>query len=322
MLPKIKPQVSRILRWLVLTILFAVAAIGFSEAFGEAWSKANEQLVVFSWLFVVSWFLFAAAVVLSGILWGQILGKLEKLSIPAQTSARVHGVSWLLKYVPGQVGALIYKVAWAKRRGLQGGNAALSVLYENLFLQLASLGPGIIVLSINSDLLLKQQGGPAWALPFALVLTGLGALSLGPILRRARERLISKGYSIWANEPLTAGEVCRQVALFTMPRILNGIGFVLIVSTIAPVDSTEWLVLGAIYVVAGAIGILAIVVPSGLGVREGVIIALAGPVIGTSTAILAAVLARLVATAADVLVAVFAIGPAGLSLPDVEEKSV
>ena len=91
-----------------------------------------------------------------------------------------------------------------------------------------------------------------------------------------------------------------------MPRLLNGAGFVLVAAAIAPVTPDDWALLGAIYVVAGAIGILAVFVPSGLGVREGVIVVLASPIIGASAAIFAAILARLIATAADALVALVA----------------
>ena len=53
---------------------------------------------------------------------------------------------------------------------------------------------------------------------------------------------------------------------FIGPRIVNGVGFVLLASAVADITPEYWLPFAAAYALAGAIGILAILVPSGLGV--------------------------------------------------------
>lgn len=88
-----------------------------------------------------------------------------------------------------------------------------------------------------------------------------------------------------------------------MPRVLIGAGFVFIAMSVVDVDPSMYLGLGATYILAGIIGILALFVPSGIGVREGVIILFASAYFPVETATLIALLARFYATVADVILA-------------------
>ena len=189
-------------------------------------------------------------------------------------------------------------------------SVTLSFVYENIFLQIASFVPGVLILLAHASLAMEAKGDVRHML---LVAGGAGlaillaAVLLGPALRFGFARLQKRrGTSGEPPRLLGLAASLRHGLWFIVPRLLNGAGFVLIVGTVAPVAPGDWVVLGAIYVVAGAIGILAVFVPSGLGVREGVIVVLASPVIGANAAILAAILARLIATAADGLVALVA----------------
>ena len=91
--------------------------------------------------------------------------------------------------------------------------------------------------------------------------------------------------------------------IFLIPRLINGLGFVLIASIFITPNLFDTIQLGGAYILGGIIGILAFFVPSGIGVREAVIVICAGSVLGTDFAIAAAIIARVCATAGDVLVA-------------------
>ncbi|MXO49420.1 hypothetical protein GRI69_14280 [Erythrobacter vulgaris] len=294
----------------MFALLITGLAIGFSGMFETAWHDLKGRTVPLSSNLVIAWLIFGIAVFVSGLLWGRLLGDLEQRSMPPLEAGAAHCVAWLLKYIPGQVGALVYKIAWGRTRGISATNVTLSFVYENIFLQLASLVPGLLILSAHENLAVGAWGDGrrtllvAGTAAFAML---LAAVLLGPALRFGIARL--EKYWGKKGEPLRllrlSGSL-RHGLWFVAPRLLNGAGFVLIVAAVAPVTPGDWAVLGAIYVVAGAIGILAVFVPSGLGVREGVIVVLASPIIGTSDAIFAAILARLIATAADALVALAA----------------
>jgi len=91
---------------------------------------------------------------------------------------------------------------------------------------------------------------------------------------------------------------------FLAPRIVNGVGVALIAISIFDSPARDWFTIGAAYAVAGAIGILAVFVPGGLGVREGAFVGiLTAAGFNIIDAIVLAVAARFVSTVADLLVA-------------------
>ena len=53
----------------------------------------------------------------------------------------VHSASWLLKYIPGQAGSLLNKLVWGKDKGFSRTLIVITFIYENIFLQLASIIP-------------------------------------------------------------------------------------------------------------------------------------------------------------------------------------
>ena len=57
--------------------------------------------------------------------------------------------SWLLKYIPGQVGAVVNKVLWAGKKGVSRSLVIVTFIYENVFLQLASIVPSVAILLVS-----------------------------------------------------------------------------------------------------------------------------------------------------------------------------
>ena len=107
---------------------------------------------------------------------------------------------------------------------------------------------------------------------------------------------------------LSTFQALRCSVEFIGPRVLNGFGFVVLASTVTTVSPSEWLPFGAAYVLAGAIGILAFFVPSGLGVREAVIVLVLSQYMPTAEAIVISLLARLFSTIGDGVVALIYVG--------------
>src|SRR5690606_22500625 len=91
---------------------------------------------------------------------------------------------------------------------------------------------------------------------------------------------------------------------FILSRIINGTAFVLLAISLLGIATSMYVTFGAIYVLAGIVGVLAIFVPSGLGVREAVITLFASAYVPVEQAIALALVARFYATIADLLVAV------------------
>jgi uncharacterized membrane protein YbhN (UPF0104 family) len=81
---------------------------------------------------------------------------------------------------------------------------------------------------------------------------------------------------------------------------VTGLGFYLIAGAMAGYSDVSILLAVGAYTLAGVIGVLAFVFPSGLGVREGVIVGVMGLTMSADAALAIAVVGRVVAVAADV----------------------
>ena len=83
----------------------------------------------------------------SGLLWGAMVASLGKVHVGARSRrSAVHCASWLLKYVPGQVGSVANKVVWSTERGISRTLVIISFVYENVFLLLGSIVPSVVIL--------------------------------------------------------------------------------------------------------------------------------------------------------------------------------
>jgi glycosyltransferase 2 family protein len=223
----------------------------------------------------------------------------------------VHSASWLLKYIPGQVGSLLNKVIWGQKRGLSRTLVVITFIYENVFLQIASIVPSVVILLATLGVALFEANPVTLLLPL-LALIPLAVVLVRPLFHRvldfATKRILKQ--RLPEEYFLRTSSTLILLLEFLIPRILNAFGFVLVALAVTDVDPALWPLFGAAYVLAGAIGILAVFVPSGLGVREAVIFAcLFAAGIPAGTAALISILSRLISTVAD---AVIALGYLGL----------
>lgn len=296
---------KRVLRWVVTLAVVGVVGWLFARSLAANWEQVREQHLGFSWWWVLATVCFAGAVALTGIAWGRIIRWLDpSAQVPAREAIAVQCLSWVLKYIPGQIGSVTNKVLWAGRKGISRTLVLISFLYENLFLQIASIVPAVVILLLslgpslfgaNATLLLAPL---AVLIPAAVVLypPAFHALIALPA-RRLLKAEVPREYF------LSAPRAVLSLGEFLLPRLLNGISFVIIAATVSDITPQHWLPFIAAYALAGAIGILAILVPSGLGVREAVIVVVLSQYVPTSEAIVISLLARLLATLGDALVA-------------------
>lgn len=290
----------RLLRWAVTIPVLALVTALFARTLSDNWDQVREEDVAFDWRMVVAVVLFAVAVPVSGALWGRIVNQLSTRPVSTIDAVAVHCSSWLLKYVPGQVGSVLNKVTWGQRRGISRTLVLITFIYENVFLQLVSIVPTVAILLVATGFGVFGDNASTVLLPL-LILVPLVVIAnrrwFRAILSLATRRILKS--ELPDELFLPTAHVLRYLALFAVPRILNGIGFVLVVQAFDPVGADTWLPLGASYVLAGAIGILAVFVPSGLGVRESIIVVFASEYVPTSQAILIAVVVRLLTVIAD-----------------------
>jgi len=298
---------NKTLRSLLTVVLVIVIAYFFGKTLLKNLDAVRDiDFSVNGWT-IGSVLLFALAVISSGVLWGRMVRQLSGTDVPDLEAIRVHSSSWLLKYVPGQVGSIVNKVAWAKGYGISQMLVTLTFVYENVFLIVGSLVPPTIILLLTGTLDLTGNHALLAALVSLVPLIGLTSKRVfswmsNVVARRTIKREVPSEYF------LTSAQSLKYQLWYLAPRVINGLGVVVIARTMLNPPASAYLPLACAYIIAGAVGILAIAVPSGIGVRESVFVFLALPYISSSEAIVLSLAARLWATFADVVVALVYFG--------------
>ncbi len=301
------PARKKLLRGALTLAVLGVVAYFFGRTLVRNADALSAVDFTFSIGGAVAILLFTLAVVISGLLWGRMTSELGKVTIRSAEAIRVHCLSWILKYVPGQMGSAANKIAWAAGRGISKTLTLLTFVYENVFMLIASIiPPAIILLSMGR---LDVTGSS----PLLLTL-----LSLIPLVAVTNRHLFRWASNLLARRTLKrdipqeyflrSAQALRYQFLYLIPRALNGAGLVAIAASMLAPEPSTLLPLAAAYIIAGAAGMLAIFVPSGLGVRESVFVLLATPFIPAEQAIVLSLAARFYASLADgVVLAVYGI---------------
>jgi len=297
---------KRLLRGTAGAAVIALVGFFFWKALRDNWDKICEIDLSIGWWTAGTVTLFVLAVAVSGILWGRIMTRLDGCAVPPLEAIRVQFASWLLKYIPGHVGLVVNKLLWAKGRGTSRLLLVLSVVYENAFLLIVSVVPMVPLL-----LAWQALGGEGLSLS-STVWVGLAVLV--PVLVVTHRRVFSLtvnalarrtlGRTVPEKHFLSFGESLLFQAGFLVPRVLNGVGICLIASALSDAGPGSWVPLTAAYALAGALGILAVVVPSGLGVRESVFVFFAAQYMPLEQAIVVSLAARILSTVGDAVIAV------------------
>ena len=298
-------QIKRLVRWVVTIAVVGIVGYFFATSLAGNWDEVVAKGVTFDWRWILATLFLVAAVPLTGLCWRRIVLVLDPAATVGLLEAvSVQCLSWVLKYVPGQVGSVANKVIWAQRRGISRTLVLISFIYENVFLLLASFVPAVAILLIALGPELFGENAVTLLLPL-IALIPLVLVAWRPFFHRLiaipARRLLKQ--DVPASYFLSTGQTLRSIVEFVGPRILNAVGFVVLAASITDVAPEQWLVFGAAYVLGAAVGILAIFVPSGLGVREAVIVLILSQYIPTTDAIIISLVSRLLFTIGDVAIA-------------------
>jgi glycosyltransferase 2 family protein len=243
-------------------------------------------------LLVVAAFSSLAAVVAYGSVWPVILRHIGA-RVP-HDAVRLFFQSQLGKYVPGSVWQYAGRVGLAKARGVPARLTMISVGVEVAASAIAAALVGVLVLPL------------AIALPLLLVLAVVAAAVW---LSRARPpRRLVRGVSRAVRRVVPLAPADLAVALRATPGVTivyvpvwaaYGVALWLTARSFTPIPATDVLYCSGTFALGWLAGMAAVFAPSGIGVREAVLVALLGPRIGHTDALVVAAMSRILLTAAD-----------------------
>jgi hypothetical protein len=206
---------------------------------------------------------------------------------------QVYARSWMGRYIPGTAPWILGKIYFASQHGVSKNKLAVSALLEGA-LQMVVLMAMSFVMLVSDSRLHGIDRGTQWLVVAVLVAC---VVTLVPSVFNG---LVSTVHRILRKKPLDASHLASGKTIVT-GALMYAVGAVLSGLSFYFVTRSVWPALGAgdaLFVMgagnfSGAISMLAICAPSGLGVREGVLLVLLGMIIPPEAALAATVLSRL-----------------------------
>jgi uncharacterized membrane protein YbhN (UPF0104 family) len=284
------------LRW--LRAAFIVMALAFAAlALASQWEDVQDRIGRLSIRHVSLAAAFAVgSLVASFLAWRETLAGLGD-RLPVRVAARIFYVGQLAKYVPGSIWSIVGQVELARIHGVRRERTATA----GIVVLIISLSMALILGLLAVPSLLASED-PLYA-GVALLLVPL-AVVLHP---KVLAWLVSTGLRLLRRPPPStslSGATIRRVALLSL--VNNGLLGLQLWQLTVDLGEDTWTLLpravGA-YGIATALGLVAVPIPAGAGVREAALVLVLSPELGVAGATLVAVLARLILTVSDLAIA-------------------
>ncbi|HYN28595.1 MAG TPA: lysylphosphatidylglycerol synthase domain-containing protein [Dermatophilaceae bacterium] len=232
--------------------------------------------------------------------WRTLLADLGT-ALPLPPAASVFFVGQLGKYVPGSVWSVVAQTEMGARLGVSRRRMGVVGL---LTMGLAAL-TGVLAGLPALPLLLTRAGGQLsgwWIVAAGL----LGCVLFWPRVLNAGIAVVLR---VLRREPLEhdlgGRAVVTTAAWFLLAWLAAGLSVLTLAHTVAPEVPYTHLFTASVagFALASSIGMFAVVLPAGFGVRDGALVLLLGSVMPVAAATAVVVLSRFLTVAADVLVA-------------------
>ena len=289
-----KPTITRRLRQFVPWIFYALLVL-FLVLYLRSIDWAKLHGIHLSWWYVIVASLIALVSRYWQIfIWFVLLRSLGavRLTHHARQLVYVYAKSWLGRYIPGTAPWILGKIYFASRHGIPREKLGVSSLLEGALQVVVMLVLSFAMLLFDSRFsVINQQT----RLFMAVATIGCLIALIPPVFNW----LISFAYRLIRKKPLarehlaTNGTILKGAGLYVIGALLNGISFFFIARSLYPSLAYHDL----LYVIsasnlAGALGMLAIFAPSGIGVREGVQLVLLTAVMPKELSLIVVVVSR------------------------------
>jgi hypothetical protein len=209
--------------------------------------------------------------------------------------------SLLGRYIPGRFAVIVGKIYMYERRGVPRLTAALALAYENVF---AAVG-GFAVAAASAATVVAGLLSWRALIPAAVGGGALIALLQPGVLRRLlgwAMRKVGRG-EFDAGMVMGRGEAAGFALAYASYCTISGVFFAFLAAAFVPLDAGLAVRVGAAYVAASVLGYAAVFTPSGLGVREGLVVLFLHGYLPPGEAAFLAVASRLATVAVELSLA-------------------
>jgi glycosyltransferase 2 family protein len=236
-------------------------------------------------------------------IWVRLIRIYERVDDPGEywQLNYVYAKSWLGRYIPGKVAWIGGKIFFALKRGISKTVLGVTSIVEAILQLLTALLLGVGFLFVSGAYANFSIG----YILFFLGATVVGLISITPYVFN---RIIKLGYKLAKKKTLDnkylvkLGDITKIGLLYCGVQALSALPIYFLVKAIGyDLSFMELLYISGAFIFAGAVGTLAFFTPSGLGVREGVILLFLANVLPTEISVVIVIVLRLWSIALDLL---------------------
>lgn len=300
--PLIKKAGKRVLQIGLPIVILGFLIFGFRQDLAELLSA---QFHIVWWLLALSFLGFILQELSYGIIWRTVLIRLG-VRLDLRPCLRIYLASEFVRYIPGGVWHVLTRILWVSKYGVSRPVAFASMTIELI----TKLAAGMLVFAVS--LFFWGDVGTIGKLvnnnPIIVI---LGAVTVLGVLIGLHPRVLNGSINfvlrVLKREPVTLTLHYTDILLVTLAWcgswLVAGIAFYLLLLALLPHAPLILLPLCiGIYAIVWDIGFVSFITPSGLGVREAVIVGLFALVYPLAiSSLILAILSRVVSTLAELL---------------------
>lgn len=200
---------------------------------------------------------------------------------------RIYGKSQIAKYIPGNIAHIAGRHTMGRLAGVSHSHLAVAALYEIIGLVSAAL----IITLVGGNKALDHFTSITWWV-YGLPIIIIGYLATPWMMKRFK-----------ADTPsASALLMLPPLIYYTLFFLVSGIALAVIGAYAGHfVQETDYLIILSAFAIAWSVGFLTPGAPSGIGIREAILIFLLSPFTGDANALILALLFRLVTIGGDTL---------------------
>jgi glycosyltransferase 2 family protein len=192
------------------------------------------------------------------------------------------------RYVPGKVWLFLGQAFVAEQLGFRKATAVMAILAQNI----CGLAAAVLVLGLA----MFPAAYPGW-LAALVTLAGVVAVALVVAAPQHLETLVNRLRARRGQEPvawtLSRSALVEMTVTMSLAWVALCVAFALLARSFTPLAWVDAFTLGAAFNLAYQLGYYVLIVPGGLGVREGSLSYLIAPVLGSGLAGVLALVQRL-----------------------------
>ena len=297
-LPRIKGQLKTAAKVLVVLVIFGFIFRVLHRNSGQIRDALERGELFLRWRYLGASYLFLFAHLVSRSLLWHLITIRNNAAIDIRKAVVSWFISILGKNIPGKVFLLAGRVYLYRKHGVGAARVTFCFMLEATSALVAS------ALLLMLCLLLLDFPAAGRIKPYQPALAVGVTLILVALHPRYLQRLVSFGLKRLKKEPVTLTvrytDILSFVALACFNWLLLGAGFFLLANSVVHVD---WRYLGYMtgaFSFAAIVGVLSVFAPAGLGVREGVLLAMIHDIMGAGLATIVVLSARLWMTLGEV----------------------